>query len=230
MVRYSKIEAHTTEHVVAATSDFVREQLHGEQTGHDWWHSQRVMQLATRIGIDENADILVVRLAALLHDIKDFKFVGNFEDGPRLARSWLTSLGVEERVIRPIEQIVRDVSFKGAKVEETDLPIEGQCVRDADRLDAMGAIGIARTFAYGGYVGRPIHDPDCFPVLHESLDAYVNSTGTTINHFHEKLLLLRDRLTTDTGRKLGALRHQRLVRFLDEFDEEWALGELTTCQ
>ncbi|MET9270543.1 HD domain-containing protein [Kribbella sp. NPDC003557] len=217
--------------VVAATSEFVRDQLHGEQTGHDWWHAQRVMHLATMIAQEERADLRIVRLAALLHDVKDFKFVGNFDEGPKLARSWLTSNGVDERVITAVEAIVRGVSFKGANVTEVVLSLEGRCVRDADRLDAMGAIGIARTFAYGGHVGRPIHDPDCDPVLHDSLDTYLNSTGTTINHFHEKLLLLKDRLTTSTGRRLGDIRHDRLLRFLADFDEEWQqVGDLASVR
>jgi len=170
----------------------------------------------------EGVDPFVVELAALLHDVDDYKFSGDEEAGPRFAHSCLTSTGVSLDVADHVAEIIRWMSFKGANVELPVLSAEGKCVQDADRLDAMGAIGIARTFAYGGFVNRPIHDPDVSPVMHASADAYINSKGTTINHFHEKLLLLRERMNTDFGRKLAEERHRYMVDFLERFRAEWS--------
>ncbi|MFI7430585.1 HD domain-containing protein [Micromonospora sp. NPDC049836] len=203
------------------TSEFVRSRLGNEPTGHDWWHALRVRRLACHIAQAEGAHMQVVELAALLHDIADAKFTGNDDDGPRLAAEWLRSIDVEETVVAAVRDIVASISFKGALLPEEPLSPEGACVRDADRLDAMGAVGIARTFAYGGYVRRPIHDPEQPPILHDSVESYRRTLGTTTNHFHEKLLLLRDRLMTPTGRALGRRRHQVMVDFLREFDVEW---------
>jgi uncharacterized protein len=206
---------------LAKTSDFVREQLGPEPTGHDWWHAERVRLLAAHIAEQERADIFVVELAALLHDVADAKFSGSDEAGPRAAREWLTSISVDQDVVRAVSDIIERMSFKGARVDEKPISREGQCVRDADRLDAIGAIGIARTFAYGGYVRRPLHDPGVSAELHTTPDAYRNNVGTTINHFHEKLLLLRDRLHTDSARRIAERRHRFMTDFLDEFQAEW---------
>jgi uncharacterized protein len=211
--------------VLEQTAEFVRKRLVGEPTGHDWWHADRVRRLARRIAEVEAADLFVVELAALLHDVADYKFTGSHEDGPRVVRQWLTSLRVDGRIIEATCDIIAGMSFRGAKVAEQPLSLEGRCVQDADRLDAIGAIGVARTFAYGGWVGRPIHDPDHQPVLHETAEAYTTHTGTTINHFHEKLLLLRDRFSTETGRLIAARRHEFMVDFLSRFEEEWAVTD-----
>jgi uncharacterized protein len=207
----------TAERAVARTSDFVRARLVGEATGHDWWHAERVRALARQIAVRERADVLVVQTAALLHDLADPKLAGDVS----VVRDWLAELPVSDRVRAEVLAVVRGVSYRGAGVADTELSLAGRCVRDADRLDAMGAVGVARTFAYGGRVGRPIHDPAQPPVLHSSAAAYYAATGTTINHFHEKLLLLEGRLTTRTGQQLGRRRHEFMLRFLAEFQAEW---------
>jgi uncharacterized protein len=207
--------------VVARTSDFVRDLLGSEPTGHDWWHAERVRLLAHHIAEDEGADTFVVELAALLHDVADAKFSGSDEAGPRAARQWLTSMSVESKVVDSVVEIIQRMSFRGAGVAEKSISVEGRCVRDADRLDAIGAIGIARTFAYGGYVGRPLYDPELPAQTHSTPESYRNNLGSTINHFHEKLLLLRERLHTDSARKIADRRHEFMTRFLDEFRAEW---------
>jgi uncharacterized protein len=207
--------------VLLATEDHVRDLLGSEPTGHDWWHAERVRVLARNIAAEEGADIFVVELAALLHDVADAKFTGSDETGPQAAREWLTTLSVEPKTIDSVTDIIRRMSYKGALVAEQPLSVEGRCVQDADRLDAMGAIGIARTFAYGGYVHRPIHDPDVPAERHATPEAYRNNIGTTINHFHEKLLLLRDRLNTDSARRIAERRHEFMMRFLHQFHAEW---------
>lgn len=207
--------------VVEKTERLVRDKLGAESTGHDWWHADRVRAIALRIAEEEEADVFVVELAALLHDVDDYKFSGDEDAGPAFARAQLLSMGVDVPIADHVAGIIRHMSFKGANVEQRALSHEGRCVQDADRLDAIGAVGIARTFAYGGFVQRPIHEPDVLPVMHTSADSYVNSTGTTINHFHEKLLLLSARMNTEFGKKLAMERHQYMVDFLDQFHAEW---------
>jgi uncharacterized protein len=207
----------TATEAVARTSAFVKEKLTGEPTGHDWWHAERVRALAVHIAEREHADVLVVQIAALLHDLADRKFT----QGIDVVRDWLKTLRVTRAVRTAVLEIVRGISYRGAEVADKELPLAGRCVRDADRLDAMGAIGIARTFAYGGWVRRPIHEPAQDPVRHRTAAEYYAATGTTINHFEEKLLLLRDRLTTATGRELGKHRHEFMVTFLERFHAEW---------
>lgn len=207
--------------VVAQTEKLVRAKLGEEPTGHDWWHAERVRKTAVRIAAEEKADVFVVELAALLHDVDDYKFSGDENAGPNFAREYLLSVEAGVEVAEHVSEIIRHMSFKGANVEQVALSLEGQCIQDADRLDAIGAIGIARTFAYGGFVQRPIHDPGTPPVMHTSADSYINSKGTTINHFHEKLLLLRERMNTDSGRKLAEERHRYMTGFLERFDAEW---------
>jgi uncharacterized protein len=177
---------------------------------------------ALRIARGEPVDTFVVELAALLHDIADWKFHdGDLTAGPRAARQWLESLGVEHEVVLHVCDIIETVSFKGAGVATRMSTPEGMVVQDADRLDAIGAIGIGRTFAYGGHTGRPMHDPDVEPVLHNSFEQYKASNGPTINHFYEKLLLIKDRLNTETARQLAKERHEFMEQFLDRFLAEW---------
>lgn len=164
---------------------------------------------------------MVVELAALLHDVADAKFTGFDETGPRAAREWLGMLPVAADVVESVATIIDRMSYKGALVPELPMSTEGRCVQDADRLDAIGAIGIARTFAYGGFVRRPLHDPAMPAEMHATAQAYRSNVGTTINHFHEKLLLLTDRLHTDAARQIAEQRHDFMVRFLDQFDDEW---------
>lgn len=209
--------------VIQNTVSHLKEQFANDASGHDWWHMYRVWQLAKTIAAAEPAaDVFIVELGALLHDIADWKFTdGDLEAGPRVARGWLAGQKVDEKVIVQIEDIIRNVSFKGAGVESKMKTIEGKIVSDADKLDAIGALGIARTFAYGGSKGRLMYDPDCKPTPDMDFEAYKNSNSPTINHFYEKLLLLKDRLFTEEARRLAQKRHVFMEQFLDEFFEEW---------
>jgi uncharacterized protein len=208
--------------IIDSTADHVKAVLAGEGSGHDWWHVERVWRMARRIGQAEGADLLIVELAALLHDIADWKaHGGDSAVGPKKAGDWLVSLDVEPAIVERVCQIIAGISFKGANVEQPALSLEGKVVQDADRLDAIGAIGIARAFAYGGSKGRLIYDPTCKPTDHDTAEAYLSSRGTTINHFYEKLLLLKDRMNTATGRAVAEKRHQFIERYLRQFYEEW---------
>lgn len=204
------------------TADHVRQILSGDGTGHDWHHTDRVRRVALRLAAEEHADPFVVELAALLHDVADWKFHGGDETaGPRTTRQWLTKLDVDQQTIEHVASIIAGLSFKGAGVA-TDMPtIEGRVVQDADRLDAIGAIGIARTFAYGGHLGQPMHDPEIAPTMHATFDAYKKPGGTSLNHFHEKLLLLHNRMQTTAGRRWAESRHAYLAEFVDRFLKEW---------
>jgi uncharacterized protein len=213
--------AHSSAAIVEKTAQYVRGLVAGD-SAHDWWHIERVRATAMRIGRQEGADLHVVELAALLHDVADWKFHdGDDEVGPRRAADWLAGLGVVPETVERVRQIVAQVSFKGSQVETPMTTLEGRVVQDADRLDAIGAIGIARAFAYGGHAGRALYDPHLPPEQHASFAAYKKSSGPTINHFYEKLLLLKDRTQTATGRRLAAERHQFMLEFLDRFREEW---------
>lgn len=182
----------------------------------------RVWQLAKRISKQEkDADMFVVELGALLHDIADWKFHEDEEAGPQAARAWLETLEVDEAVIAHIEDIIRNVSFKGAKVKNKLETIEGQIVHDADKLDAIGAIGIARAFAYGGATGASMYVPERGAVHHTTFEDYKNDKTGTINHFYDKLLLLKDRMFTQTGKDLAIQRHAVLEQYLKEFHAEW---------
>ncbi|HEX9153404.1 MAG TPA: HD domain-containing protein [Candidatus Saccharimonadales bacterium] len=209
--------------VIEKTRVFLEKKFNTESSGHDYWHMYRVWKLARHIAASEkNVDMFTLELAALLHDIADWKFHdGDMEAGPRAARSWLESLEVKDSVIVHVEDIIHNVSFKGANVDTNLKTIEGQIVHDADKLDAIGAIGIGRTFAYGGANGRPMHDPNCLAVQHDTFEAYKNSNSPTINHFYEKLLLLKDRMFTKTGKELARHRHEVMEQFLQEFLDEW---------
>jgi uncharacterized protein len=213
----------TNTQVINKTKAFVQETFSGEGTGHDWWHMYRVCKLAKHIASKEkDADIFIVELGALLHDIADWKFHdGDMEAGPRAAREWLESIDVDNDTILKIEDIVRNVSFKGVEVTQNMESKEGKIVSDADKLDAVGAIGIARTFAYGGAHDRPIYDPGVKPVQHTSFEAYKNSKSHTVNHFYEKLLLLKDKLYTKTAKDIAKHRHDFMGLYLEEFYAEW---------
>jgi uncharacterized protein len=208
--------------LIDRTVNHVRTVLSGDGTGHDWWHVYRVWRTAQRIGQAEKADLLIVELAALLHDIADWKLHdGDSTVGPQMAKQWLNSL--DAHISEHVCQIIAGISFKGANVEQPILSLEGKVVQDADRLDAMGAIGIARAFAYGGAKGQAIYDPAAKPTEHRTPEAYLKG-GTTINHFYEKLLLLKDRMNTATGRAIAEARHQFMEDFLRRFFEEWEGG------
>jgi Predicted HD superfamily hydrolase len=208
--------------IIDRTATFIKEQLSGESSGHDWWHVYRVWKSAVHIGKQEHTDMFVVELAALLHDIADWKFHnGDDEVGPQRATAWLQTLHVDDETIGHVCNIIRNISFKGAGVATAMQTIEGKVVQDADRLDAIGAIGIARTFAYGGSKGREMYNPDVQPHLHDSFEAYKQNQSHTINHFYEKLLLLKDRMNTSTARQLAGQRHQVMEDFLDHFYREW---------
>jgi uncharacterized protein len=210
------------QYVVARTQAFTREQLAGDASGHDWWHVYRVWRTAIEIGREEGVDLSVVELAALLHDIADAKFHdGDKEIGPHTAAAWLRSLDVAEETVEHVAAIVRDMSFKGAGVDTPMATREGMVVQDADRLDALGAIGIARAFAYGGFRGRVLHDPDSSPVLHATVEDYSSHEGSTLNHFSEKLLLLKDRMNTESARRIASERHQFMELFVSQFSAEW---------
>lgn len=200
----------------------VKHHFEEEGSGHDWWHILRVRNLAMKIAETEPVDKLVVELGALLHDVADHKlFQGSTEEGLGLIISWLQDAGFDERVCGKVTDIARDISFKGAGVDDTPLSEEGQVVRDADRLDAIGAIGIARAFAFGGNRGRLLYNPAVPPVMHGSFEAYRTSDAPTINHFYEKLLLLKDRMHTKTGSKMAAERHRFMEQYLSQFFDEW---------
>jgi uncharacterized protein len=210
------------EYVIEKTEEYVKKVLEDKCISHDWWHVYRVWKNAVVIGEQEGVDLFVVQLAALLHDIADWKFNGgDILIGPRLVREWLEKMDVRESVISHVCEIVIDMPFKGAGVKSEMETKEGEVAQDADRLDAIGAVGIFRAFAYGGYRRREIYNPDIKPERHNSFAQYRNSTGTIINHFYEKLLLLKDLMNTGTARKMAEERHAFMELYLDRFFREW---------
>ncbi len=210
------------ESIIRKTETHVREQLEGEGSGHDWWHIHRVRNTAQILAKEENADFFIVELASLLHDIADHKFHDGDETiGPHLAGEWLKSQNVDSNVIVHVKEIIADLSFKGANVATPMRTIEGEVVQDADRLDAIGAIGIARAFAYGGHKNRELFNPEKSPTQHDSFEAYKNDEGPTINHFYEKLFLLKDRMNTATGKRIAVERHQYMEEYVQRFYSEW---------
>ncbi|MBG8554746.1 HD domain-containing protein [Hymenobacter guriensis] len=214
--------------LITRTADFVREKFLHEGSGHDWEHIRRVWQTARALAAETpGAEPLVTELAALLHDVADWKFHGGDEEaGPQAARAWLLSLDVAEPVIGHIETIIREISFKGLGVPTPMSTPEGELVQDADRLDAIGAIGVARAFAYGGHKGRPLHDPSVPPVAHSSFESYKTNAGPIINHFYEKLLYLRERLHTPAARRVAGQRQAFMESFLAQFLREWEGSDL----
>ncbi|MER2998295.1 HD domain-containing protein [Pontibacter populi] len=212
----------TKEEIIEKTAAYVKELLSGEGSGHDWWHILRVWNNAKTIAASENTDLFIVELAALLHDIGDHKFHNGDETiGPRMAAEWLGSLKVQNETIDLICTIIKELSFKGAGTTSDMSSIEGRIVQDADRLDAIGAIGIARSFAYGGHKSREMYNPTISPEMHDTFEAYKNSTAPTINHFYEKLLLLKDRMHTQTAKRMAQQRHEYMEAYLEQFFDEW---------
>lgn len=209
--------------IIEKTAQYVQSLLTGESSGHDWWHVYRVWKTAKRIARDEHGvDPFVVELAALLHDIADHKFYGgDLTVGPRKAREWLLSIEVPADVADHVATIISQTSFKGASVATPMSTREGMVVQDADRLDAIGAIGVARAFAYGGHKGNELYDPAVKVREHTSFEQYTKGDGTTINHFYEKLLLLKNRMNTQTGKRMAQERHTYMQDYLERFYKEW---------
>jgi len=208
------------EAVLAAADEFAREALSQDSSGHDWWHVARVRRLARIIAREEHADGYVCELSALLHDVADYKIAGDEETGLRRVRDWLASQPVAHAVAEHVVEIIATLSFGGGN-RPPMATLEGCVVQDADRLDALGAIGIARAFAFGGSRGRALYDPDEAPRSYMSKAEYHASTSSTVNHFHEKLLLLRGRMNTTYARRLAEARHHYMLAFLEEFAAEW---------
>ena len=208
--------------IIVRVAAEVKAQFSSEGSGHDWFHIERVWKNAKRIGVTEPADMFVVELAALLHDIADWKFhSGDEAIGPARARELLMVHNVSAEVIEHVVLIIATMSYKGAGVPTPMATIEGKIVQDADRLDAIGAIGIARTFAYGGHKGRLLYDPDRKPEMHTSKEAYFKTDAPTINHFYEKLLLLKDRMNTAEAKRMAEGRHRFMEQYLEQFYGEW---------
>lgn len=201
---------------------FVKEQLQNAEGGHDWFHIERVYKNALLIAKGENCNLEVVKLGALLHDIADSKFHNGDETvGPKVARDFLVSQNVSENTIKHVIAIIENISFKGGNFEKKFTSKELDIVQDADRLDAIGAIGIARTFNYGGFKNRTLYNPIIQPNLNMTKEEYKKSDAPTINHFYEKLLLLKDKMNTETGKKIAQERHLFMEKFLGQFYAEW---------
>jgi uncharacterized protein len=213
--------------IVHKTVVFVKETLAGAEGGHDWYHIERVWKTARYIRDREGAgDLLTIELAALLHDISDAKFNGgDDEKGSRIASDFLVKQGLEQEMVEHIQAIIKHVSYKGWFSQDQISTIEFQIVQDADRLDAIGAVGIARAFNYGGFKNRPIHKPEMPLQEYNSSKAYHKSDAPTINHFYEKLLKLKDLMNTSTGKQMAEERHEYMLQFLDRFYSEWDPGK-----
>ncbi len=212
----------TNQNLINDTIAFVKKELENAEGGHDWFHIERVYKNAVLIAKGENCDILIVQLGALLHDIADSKFHDGDETvGPKKARLFLESKNVSENTITHVVNIIENISFKGGHETKKFSSLELNIVQDADRLDAIGAIGVARTFNYGGFKNRAIYNPEIKPNLNMSKEEYKNSDAPTINHFYEKLLLLKDKMNTKTGKKIADQRHDFMELFLTQFYAEW---------
>jgi uncharacterized protein len=212
--------------IIDNTIFFVKQQLENAESGHDWFHIERVYKNALQIAKSEQCNIEIVKLAALLHDIADSKFYpdasgGDEKIGPKIAREYMQSQNIASNVIDEVVKIIENISFKGDNFERSFNSIELQIVQDADRLDAIGAIGIARTFNYGGFKNRAIYNPEIAPKLNMTKEEYKKSEAPTINHFYEKLLLLKEKMNTETGKKMAQNRHQFMELFLSQFYAEW---------
>ncbi|OWP84155.1 phosphohydrolase [Flavobacterium davisii] len=208
--------------IIEKTIDFVKQQLAEAEGGHDWFHIERVYKNTKLITKEEECNETVVYLAALLHDIADSKFHnGNETIGPKIAGDFLRSQNVDQDIIDHVVKIIENISFKGGNFTSTFHSKELAIVQDADRLDAIGAIGIARTFNYGGFKNRKLYDPNIRPNLTMSKEEYKNTTSPTINHFYEKLLLLKDKMNTTTGKRIASQRHLFMEQFLEQFYDEW---------
>lgn len=208
------------------TISFVKQKLENAEAGHDWFHIERVYKNALLIAEGEDCDLTIVKLGALLHDIADSKFNNGDESiGPKVAREFLESQNASEETIEHVVNIIENISFKGGNFENFFSSKELEIVQDADRLDAIGAIGIARTFNYGGFKNRPLYNPTIAPKLNMTKEEYKKSEAPTLNHFYEKLLLLKDKMNTKTGKKIAHQRHEFMELFLSQFYTEWE-GEL----
>jgi uncharacterized protein len=209
------------ESIIKDVVEYVREKLENESSGHDWWHIYRVWKIALRIVEEEkDADLFIVQLAALLREVGDWKITEN-EDTTKESEELLRKLGIDENIIRKIVDIIDNISFSSNIENKRNLSLEGKIVQDADRLDAIGAIGIARCFAYGGCKGREIYNPNIKPKKYKSTEQYKKSKSPSINHFYEKLLLLKDLMNTETRKKIAEGRHKYMKQFLDRFFREW---------
>jgi uncharacterized protein len=228
----SSLTPENQQEIINKTAEMVKQKFMGEGSGHDWWHIYRVWNTAKTIAAGEEAgadksdkqsvNLLIVELAALLHDIADYKFHDGDETiGGKVSQEWLESIGVESDIIERVVYIVDNVSFKGGGDAKKMGSLEGKIVQDADRLDSMGAMGIARCFAYGGFKNQEIYNPEIAPRLGMSKEEYKSHRGTQINHFYEKLLLLKDLMNTQTARQLAQQRHQFMQSYLEEFFAEW---------
>ncbi len=210
--------------IIENTIEFVKTELKNAEGGHDWFHIERVFKNAMLISKEENVDIFVVSLAALLHDIADAKFYNGDETvGPKKANDFLIEQKVDEKICEHVVNIIKHISFKNSLEKKSNKfsSKELEVVQDADRLDAIGAIGIARSFNYGGFKNRAIYDPEILPNLNMSKEAYKNSDAPSINHFYEKLLLLKDQMNTETGKKIAKERHRFMELYLEQFYNEW---------
>ncbi|MFW6020010.1 MAG: HD domain-containing protein [Bacteroidales bacterium] len=206
--------------LISQAEDFIANHHKDDTSGHGYWHIKRVEKTAVKLAGEVNANVFLTQLAALLHDLDDYKSGGDEENLP-FARKFLESFISDRSIIQKILTIIQQTSFKGANVKDKPDSLEAMCVQDADRLDAIGAIGIARTFAYGGSMQRPIYDPAIKPFCHTSYNQYKNNKSPTINHFYEKLLLLKDKMNTPKAKELAENRHTFMEKFLEQFYREW---------
>ena len=211
----------TQQDILQKTADYIKQEFSDDSSGHDWWHIYRVWKNAVTICERESGDSFIVQLAALLHDLDDWKFNDSGDETPLRAKAWLDSFSIDPSITDRVCRIITHISYKGAGVKNKMDSLEGFIVQDADRLDAIGAIGIARAFAYGGYKNRPLYDPASPPQMHASFEEYKNSKSATINHFYEKLLLLKDMMNTTTAKQIAEQRHEVMVQYLDQFMNEW---------
>lgn len=210
--------------MIEMTKKFVKNKLYGEGSGHDWFHIERVYNLAKHLAKEENADCFIVEMAALLHDIDDWKFSSTNSTNTTVTENFLNSINIDEDCLHKVIKIIQTMSFKGGVVDSKQYTIEGKVVQDADRLDAIGAIGIARTFAYGGNKNRLMYDPTISPMDFKSLNEVKNADNHTINHFYEKLLKLKDLMNTKTAKEIAEKRHKFMEDFLNEFYYEWSFN------
>ena len=207
---------------ITLTINFVKEKLEGAEAGHDWFHIERVWKLSKKIAEQEGGNLEVIELSALLHDIADPKFHNGDETlALKISQNFLEEIHVNAKLIEQVLFVIKNISFKNRAEAPENPPLELQIVQDADRLDAIGAIGIARTFNFGGFKNNLMYHPEIKPNLGMNKEEYKKSNGTTINHFYEKLLLLKDLMNTETAKKIASERHNFMLQFLDEFYKEW---------
>ena len=200
-------------------AEVIKQRFSENSSGHDWWHIKRVYNIANKIGIQENANLEIIKIGALLHDVADYKF-GAEETGLIFAENLMNNLCVQQKIISKVKYIIKNIGFKGGNKPKMKI-LEGKCVQDADRLDAMGAIGIARCFAFGGWKGNPIYDPNVPIKINQTEEQYKQAKSPQINHFYEKLLFLKDKMNTQTGKIIAEKRHKVMKQYLKIFFEEW---------